>query len=203
MASDHANKKREYEGRLQNKCPFCRQALPKTGEEVKKLKRVMKRIEANDAVAMCRMGGVRYKEGDYEAAFEYLTRAAALGDVEAHYQLSCLYHKGDGVEEDEEKQVHHLTEAAIGGHPGARHNLGCVEKDNDRYDKAAKHWIIAANLGYDDSLEGVKILYKHGYVSKEDFAAALRGHYAAIDATKSPQREEATAFRAERDRRSI
>ena len=34
-------------------------------------------------------------------------------------------------------------------------------------------------------------LYKAGRVSKEDFAAVLRSHQAAIDATKSPQREAA------------
>jgi len=33
------------------------------------------------------------------------------------------------------------------------------------------------------------ISVKCGYVSKEDFASALRGHQAAVDATKSPQRE--------------
>jgi hypothetical protein len=31
-------------------------------------------------------------------------------------------------------------------------------------------------------------------VSKEDYEAALRGHQAAVDATKSQQREEAYAF---------
>ena len=31
-------------------------------------------------------------------------------------------------------------------------------------------------------------------MSKEDYAAALRGHQAAVDATKSKQREEAYAF---------
>jgi hypothetical protein len=31
----------------------------------------------------------------------------------------------------------------------------------------------------------------NGFVSKEDFEAALRGHQAAVDATKSKQREEA------------
>ena len=37
----------------------------------------------------------------------------------------------------------------------------------------------------------VKNGYAEGYVSNEDFAAALRAHQAAIDATKSPQREAA------------
>ena len=35
----------------------------------------------------------------------------------------------------------------------------------------------------------VKNGYADGYVSKEDFAAALRAHQAAVDATKSPRRE--------------
>ena len=196
-----ANKKREAEGRLQCKCSFCRKALLKTEEE--HIERLMKRVEVDDPVAMYHIGRIRYNEGDYEAAFEYWTRAAELGNVESHFHLSILYGNGRVVEKDEERKIYHLIEAAIGGHPGARHNLGWAEEQHDRMDRAAKHWIIAANLGDDDSLEAVKILYKHGYVSKEDFAAALRGHYAAIVAMKSPQREEAAVFLAERDRRSI
>ena len=181
--------KREAEGNLQRKCLFCRKALPGTDEEYNR--QLMKRIEANDPVAMCFMGTDVYHEGDYKAAFEYWTRAAALGDVEAHFQLSTLYRGGKGVEKDEKKEMHHLKEAAIGGHPNARNNLGCVEGDNGQHDRAAKHFIIAAKLGYDMSVEAVKDMYKAGYLSKEDFTAALRGHKAAIEATKSPQREEA------------
>ena len=61
-------------------------------------------------------------------------------------------------------------------------------------DRAAKHWIIAAKLGFEKSLKSLKDLYKDGDVSKEDFNAALRGYQAAIDATKSPQREEADIY---------
>ena len=120
--------------------------------------------------------------------------AASLGDAEAHYQLSCLYHYGQGVEKDKKKQRHHLTEAAIGGHPDARHNLGCMEGENGQYDREVKHFIIAANLGHDISLERVKTLYKAGFASKEDFTAALRGYQIAINAMKSPQREEAEKY---------
>ena len=56
-----------------------------------------------------------------------------------------------------------------------------------------KHWIIAANLGYDESIKALKEAYKGGDVSKEDLAAALRAHQAAVDATKSPQRGVAEA----------
>ena len=102
--------------------------------------------------------------------------------------------------------MHHLEEAAIGGHPIARHNLGSFEKNNGMIDRAVKHWIIAAKLGFDLSLDSVKELYKTGNVSKEDFTAALRGYQAAIEAANSPQRkevEEYTEWFAERKRRGI
>mgnify|MGYP006210052615 CR=1 FL=1 len=135
------------------------------------------------------MGVGRYVEGDYSSAFEYWTKAAELGDVVAHYQFAQMYFNGYGVEEDVEKQIYHWEEAAIAGHHLARYNLGCHEKTNGNIERAVKHWIIAANLGHDNSLNALKGGYKKGYVSKEDFAAALRGHQAAVDATKSPQRE--------------
>ena len=155
----------------------------------------MKRIEANDPVALCQMGAEKLNEGDYKSAFEYATRAAAMGDSEAHYQLSLLYYTGQGIGKDEKRELHHLKEAAIAGHPLARHNLGSMEVENGRFDRAAKHFIIAAKLGDDRSLNVAKALYKNEDVSKEDFAAALRGHKAAIDAMKSPQREEAENIR--------
>ena len=185
----YANQKRENEGRLGRKCPFCREPLPNRVEEGEK--RTMKRIEANDPVAICVMGSKRYHEGDYKSAFEYFSKAAALGDAPAHFQLSTMYYEGQGVEKDEKKELHHTEQAAIRGHPVARYNLGWIEEKRGRMDRAVKHWIMAAKLGYDKSLESLKVLYKDGDASKEDFAAALRGHQAAIDATKSPQREEA------------
>ena len=200
----HANKERETEGLMEQKCPFCRKALPSTKEE--RFRRMMKRVEAKDPVAMWRMGIERFREGNYEAAFEFFTNAAALGDLEAHYQLSILYLDGLGVEKDEKKQLYHLIEASIGGHPYARNNLCCAEWKNGSIDRAVKHLIIAAKQGNDHSLEQVKRLFKAGCVSKEDFEAALRGHKAAIEATKSPQREkaaEALRKKAERERRGL
>ena len=187
-----ANKRRETEERQEHKCPFCRKVMPTTEEEINE--RLIMRIEANDPVAMCSMGKEKYVGGDYKAAFDYLTRAVALGNVDAHYQLSILYHNGEGVEKDEKKELHHCTEAAIGGHSKARQILGCMEGMNGRMERAVKHWIIAAKLGDDVSLKFVKDLYKRGSVSKEDLDAALRGYQTAINAMKSPQREEAEKY---------
>jgi len=152
---------------------------------------MMKRVEANDPVALREMGRRRYKEGNTKSAFGYYSKATELEDVGAHFSLSLMYQEGLGVEKDEKKEVHHLEEAAIGGHPKARHNLGFVELINGRDARAVKHLIIAANMGHDGSLVALKLCYRKGLISKENFAAALRGHQAAVDSTKSPQREAA------------
>ena len=89
--------------------------------------------------------------------------------------------------------LHYYEEAVIAGHPRARYSRACYEMVDGRIDRAVKHWIIAANLGDDDSIQTLKGCYARGEVSKEEFAAALRAHYAAVDATKSPQREAAEA----------
>ena len=102
-----------------------------------------------------------------------------------------MYHSGMGVEKDEKKCLYHSEQAAIGGHSVARYNLGSKEKSNGKMDRAVKHWIIGAKLGGAESVDAVKNCFKDGLVSKEDFTAALRAYQAAIEATKSPQREEA------------
>ena len=187
-----ANTKREMNARLNHTCPFCRDSIVDANGNQK----MMKRIQANDPIAMRKMHLKRYREGNFNEALQLLTKAAELGDVDAHYILSLVYRDGEQqyhIEEDEKKEWYHLEEAAIGGHPDARFNLGVYEWNNDRYDRAVKHWIIAANLGCDNSIKQLKDCYKDGDVSKEDFASALRAHKAAVDATKSPQRTAAEA----------
>jgi len=194
---NYANMKRQLEDRREPKCPFCRYPIHETDEECDK--RTMKRIEANDPAAMTQWGRDQYDKGDYSVAFEYYTRAAELGYVEAHYRLSILYQEGHGVEKDKGKETHHLEEAAIGGHPRARYTLAYYEAlktrkifgDNGNTERAVKHWIIAATQGYDESIKPLMELFKGGFVSKDVLADALRAHQAAVDAAKSLQREAA------------
>lgn len=63
-----------------------------------------------------------------------------------------------------------------------------------RYDKAKKHFIMLANIGYDGSLKWLKELYVDGKASKEDYAGALRAYQAAVNAAKSREREEANSL---------
>jgi hypothetical protein len=54
--------------------------------------------------------------------------------------------------------------------------------------------IIAAVQGYDLSMKMLLAMFKGGFVSKDDLAAALRANQAAVDATKSPQRDAAEEY---------
>ncbi len=188
----YANAKREIRAGLQQRCTFCREPLQKSQQEMDKY--CMKRIKKNDPVAMGYMGATRYDEGDYENALKYWTRAAELGDAIAHFNLSCIYRDGRErfcVDKDKEKAVYHLEEAAMKGHPAARHNLGTVEAKNGSFDIAGKHLIIAANLGFHESLNALRQLYADGLASKEDYADALRAYQTAVNAAKSEDRETA------------
>jgi tetratricopeptide (TPR) repeat protein len=191
---DLANKKREMKEGLEPRCAFCREPVVKSQEE--HTKRVMERAKKNNPAAMCHMGKKHYFEGDHEQALEYLTKAAALGDADAHFSLSCMYRLGESVEKDMKKEIYHLEEAAIGGHPLARCSLGCNEVKKCRFERAKKHFIIAANLQHEGALEMLKNLNAAGFASEEEYTAAQRAYQVAVDATKSSEREEAKAYKA-------
>ncbi len=185
--------------KLQNAtCPFCRQPRHTKNQDIKK--DIMKRTKKNDPAAFREMGTLLCKEGDNSNAMKYYTKAIELGDVDSHCRLvGCMMYEEEenGVERDEEKEIYHLEEAAIAGHPHGRYSLAKYEMRNMRIDRGLKHYIIAANLGHDDSLKQLKEFYSLGMLKKEDFAAALRAHQAAVDATKSPQREAGDKFYAD------
>ena len=198
---EFANALREIEEGLKPTCPFCRLPAPHDDDETWD-ENIKRRAEADDPAALGWMGISCQEKGNYNGAFEFWTRAAELGDSQSHYQLSVMYHGGHGVEMDEKKEIHHLEEAAIGGDIVARNDLGVLEQRNGRFERAEKHFTIAANLGCKDSMIMLKHLQLRGFVSYDDLNTVIHTHQAALDAMKSPQREagEANLRRAARER---
>ena len=94
IGCEYANQRREFEGKFEHKCPFCRHPGPKTHEEAEV--NLMRRIEVSDPFALCKMGMSRLDEGNYKSASEYLSKAAELGDATAHYNLLVMYREGEG-----------------------------------------------------------------------------------------------------------
>ena len=177
-------------------CPFCRTPTPKTDGQV--LAMIRKRVDAGGPAAIYFLGS-QYERGwcglekDVTRAVELLERATELEVEDAHFNLGVLYDKGAEVEKDTAKAIMHYEAAAMCGHVGARHNLGRIEYDARNHDLALQHWMIAAKLGHENSLNNVKVLFMDGLATKADYAAALRGYQNAADEMKSTDRDEAKA----------
>ena len=185
----YANQMKDARSMDEPVCPFCREPYATSHAEAER--NIAKRVAAGNKVAIRQKGIEARMTRNYGVALELLTRAANMGDIIANDELATMYFVGEGIERDEKTALKHFEEAAIGGHPKARLFLGEIDSIHRRQDRAVKHFIIAASLGHDGGLEKVKEWYTLGFVSKEDFAKTLRAHHAAIQSTKTPERDEA------------
>jgi len=167
------------EGTIKPWCPYCRIPMYRSRKEYSE--RLENRTDLNDAEAFYELGKW-YKDGsmglpqDMNKAFQLLNRAAELGSINAHNSLAHAYLSGRGVEKDMNKTEHHWKLAAIGGHEGARLNLGSMDYNDDNIDRAMKHYMISAKSGYDKALKLVGEGYKDGYVTKMN----MQEHYVRI-----------------------
>jgi len=186
----------------EKKCAFCRTPLPITDEEI--VDRTMKRVEAGDAEAVYLVGNY-YRDGsngflqDYIKALERWHRAAELGNTKAYTNIGYAYKHGQGVDVDWKKATYYYELAAMAGKAVARHNLGNNEGRAGNYNRALKHFMIAARDGYSDSLKKIQEMYSNGYATKEDYMTALRSYQAYLGEIKSLQRDKA-AVAHERNR---
>ena len=177
-------------------CPFCRDPMGISSEEY--IEKMKERVAAGDAEAIYNLGGY-YDRGRYglrrntAKALKLYLRAGELGYAAGYNKSGYVYYTGQGVERDAKKGQYFWELAAMGGNVYARHNLGCLEDEAGNTNRAIKHFMIATAAGFDDSLKDIRICFKHGNVTKEDFEKALRAHKQSKDEMKSDQRREAYA----------
>ena len=178
------------------KCPFCRTPTPKSKEEI--IEREKKRVKLDDPIAIYHKG-VYYRDGtcgcsqDYTKALELFVRAAKLGHAMAYFNIGTTYYTGRGVGADKKKAMHYYELAAMGGNEIARCALGIKEANAGNFDRALKHYMIAARDGDSESLKRIKWLYSIGHATKEDYTKALQSYQAYLGEIKSRQRDEAAA----------
>jgi len=183
---------------VEDKCPFCRTPMATTNEEV--IKRMMKRMEANDPIVIFKQG-IDYRDGtdgypqDYNKALELFYRAGDLGNYEAYVCIGCAHEYGEGVEIDKKKARHYYELAAMKGDADARANLGIDEAQAGNMDKSVKHFMIAAACGHDGALENIQELYSYGRATKDDYTKALQSYQEYLGEIKSSQRDKAAAAR--------
>ena len=190
---DHAISLRDKEG----KCPFCRTPAPITDKET--IEMYKKLVEVGDATAMTSLG-LCYDNGgcglrrDRAKALELWHKAGELGCAAAYYNIGNAYYNGRGVERDKKKVAHYYELAAMGGDEITRYYLGCMEYDKNNWDRAIKHYMIAAGSGYNGSVKSIQLLYTKGDAIKEDYTSALRAYQVYLEEVRSEQRNKAAAY---------
>lgn len=188
-------RKYDLNQRLTPTCPFCRETLPNSNEDHYQNVKNKKRAADGSPDAICELGMCERRLGDIAGALDYWHKAAELGSVEAHYELSKAYHyhgRMHGCDNNIEKFQYHAEQAAMGGHHLARFNLGCNEMLNRNQDRAVRHWTIAARQGSEAALRALK---KSPFASKEEYNAAKRAQQEAMKEMESDQRNKAEEAR--------
>ena len=176
-----------------NLCAFCRTPGAKSYEE--NVKRVNNLMEKGNAIAFYVFAGF-YEHGrmgmpqDWLKANELYLKAGEFGCAAAYFNLGNAFCSGErGVEVDMMKAKHYWELAAVNGSARARYNIGCIEEQAGNPQCACKHFILAAKAGHDISLNQVKTGFKHGLVTKDEYATTLRAHQKSQDEMKSEARD--------------
>jgi len=152
------------------KCAFCRILFPASDEEL--VERTMKRVESNDGQAVFNQGcwysyGEHGFPQDYGKALELWHRSVKLGFTNAYNRIGDAYDEGRGVERNLKRAKHYYELAAMSGDSMARNNLGANEARAGNMERALKHYMIAIQGGFSESLEQIQKMYKLGHVTKE------------------------------------
>jgi TPR repeat protein len=195
-----------YEHELQSSgrhtCPFCRVDVPSSG--IKIMEMLEERLNVNDVEVIYQLGCMHLNgdevcgiEKDLDKAVELFHRAAELGSAEAYYILGAIYDKGEGVSKDETKAKQYHEKAAMAGDVNSRFILGVVELKDGGFDRAIKHWLIAASCGELRAVNNMNTLTAGGNATRDQYAQALRGYQQYLIEVRSDQRDRAAAHRDE------
>ena len=177
-------------------CAFCRTPdLNSAKECIKRIKLLMEKGngDAYYQLAGCYAQGELGMPQDRPKSNELLLKAGELGCTEAYNKLGNAYYYGDGVEIDKKKAMHYFELAAMNGNVKARYWLGFFEVQAGNYQRACKHFILAAKVGHEGSLERVKAGFMDGFVTKDEYESTLRAYYERQTEMKSEERDKAAA----------
>ena len=178
-------------------CPFCRSPGPT--EDGSELKQLQKLVEKNNALAIqalavyCYRGAEGFQK-DLSKAIELYLKAGELGCVDGYFNLGIAYETGNGVEKDVTKARHYYELAAIGGSVNARYNVAQLDLEEGNRERASKHLLIGARVGDEACLRAVRNCFVDGFVTKDEYAEALRSYQKQQEDMKSPSRDEALEF---------
>ena len=97
-------------------------------EKVEKMKELLNLggFEENTSIRVCRLEEF-LRDGDFDSASKLASKLDQMGSVDGTYELSQMYHNGDGVEQDYKKEVDLLWRASIRKHKPSMYNLSLAQ----------------------------------------------------------------------------
>ena len=183
-------------------CPFCREPEPTCFDE--EFARLQPRCLQNDHNALTLMGGIHLKgtcsghetPKDELKALDYFIRAVELGSANACNKIGVCYGDGDGVAVDKERAGLFELIGALRGDICARHNIGCTEYESGNPETGIRHWKIAAEAGYQPSLNKLRKIYNADgklpgkeFISQDYLESTYRACHDAQMEVKTEERE--------------
>ena len=185
-------------------CPFCRTPNPKSEKEV--IYQLHRGVERNDARSMvklagyCISGDTEFQKKDVPKAIELYQKAGELGCAEAHALLGIIYldpyDRWNRKAKDPKKAKYYWELGVIGGNLNARYFLSTFDWERGNFFRACKHSLINVKAGHEASLKQFENGFKKGYITKDEYAEALRAYQKQHDDAKSALRDEALVYDA-------
>ena len=122
-------------------------------------------------------------EQDYEKAFTYWERSAAMGNMDAQFRVGFCYFYGIGVKQDYSNAAVWFTKAAEQGEKGAQYNLGVMYENGigvrQDYVKAVQYYQISADQGNEFAQCNLAYCYLNGIGIKKDVKLAIHWYEVA------------------------
>ena len=123
-------------------------------------------------------------------ALELFIRASDLGSAVVYGFIAVNYKHGYVVEKDGSKSRAFLEISAKKGSISGRRRLAKSEEENGDIDMAIKHWIIAANAGFQESMDNLMRAFRDNVFAKEDLLQTRREFQTSSDEMKSEARDD-------------
>jgi TPR repeat protein len=131
---------------------------------------------------------------DVDKAVELFCRAAELGSVRAHSILGYIFNGFGRVRKPNAKAKQFYEKAALKGCGHSRYILGNMDANSGSFDRAIKHWLMAASQGHIEAIDSMKKALAEGKATKDHYRQALQGYKQYLDEVKSNHRDRAVAY---------
>ena len=181
-------------------CAFCRSPAPYSYDKNEVINMLNRIVERNNAplihyLAVSYVLGENGLEKDLKKSIKLFEQAGKLGYADSYTWLGNIYDgKNYEVESDMKRARHYYELGTIGGSIYARNSLAHLEWHNGNPKRAFKHYLICAKAGMDVSLEAVKDGFEEGFISKDEYAEALRAFQKQHEDSRSETRDQAFGY---------